>query len=99
MMIVFCNRIDEVAGAKGKLKNFDEVTNLYRDIQNGYTQSLQELYTEAMVKRVNQSELSTLINFNREMYTAYKPLVFSVKDYVLDAKEAERFDELPGFIR
>ncbi len=78
---------------------FETITSSYQSIQQGYTQSLQELYKEGMAKHVNELEISTLINFNREMYTAIKSLVFSLKDYLLNSKEADYFDDLPGFIR
>jgi hypothetical protein len=62
-------------------------------------ESLQELYKEGMAKHVNQVEISTLINFNREMYTAFKSLVFALKDYLPEPEQADQFDDLAGFIR
>lgn len=76
-----------------------EITKLYHAIQEGYTQSLQELYKQGIVNHLNELEISTLINFNREMYTAFKSFIFSLKDYLLKGKDADYFDELPGFIR
>lgn len=76
-----------------------EIKKLYNSIQEGYTLSLQELYKQGMASHLNEMEISTLINFNREMYTAFKSFIFSLKDYLLKGKEADYFDELPGFIR
>jgi phosphate:Na+ symporter len=98
-MISFCNRVGTIAVKPGSSEGFEEIKELYSEIQKGYTQSLEELYKDGLVQRVSQSEISTLINFNREMYTAFKSLVFAVKDYMLNDKQAEQFDELPGFIR
>ena len=66
-------------------------------------QSIFLLYTgihpSLTARQVNQVEISTLINFSREMYTALKSLVFVLKDYLLEPGEADQFDNLPGFIR
>ncbi|HET9058058.1 MAG TPA: Na/Pi symporter [Chitinophagaceae bacterium] len=78
---------------------FDELVNIYKSVTENYTATLQELYKESMAANVNEIEISTLINFNREMVTSFKSLIFGVKDYLLDVKQAEYFDELPGFIR
>jgi phosphate:Na+ symporter len=79
--------------------NLEEISGMYKNIQQGYTENLQELYKEGMSRNLNQPEISTLVNFNREMYTSYKSFVFALKDFLLDSTEAKYFDELPGFIR
>jgi len=84
---------------KGQKKMFDELTSLYKTITEGYSGRLQFLYMERLVSLVSETEITTLINFNREIYTSYKSLLFSIKDYLLTAKQAEYFDSLPGFIR
>ena len=98
-IVSFCKNVSTLLAKKGTDGNFNEVTGIYENIQKGYTENLQELYKEGMAKHLSQSEISTLINFNREMYTAYKSFVFAIKDFLLDHDEAKHFDELPGFIR
>jgi len=95
----FCKQVYEIMSSPNDITNFEKIEGLYKETQQGYTRSLQELYKEGMSKHVNQLEISTLINFNREMYTAYKSLVFALKDYLLEAKQADYFEDLPGFIR
>ena len=73
--------------------------SLYKETQDGYSISLRELYKQGLEKRLNESEISTLVNVNREAYTAFKSIIFSVKDIMLPPAEADQFDELPGFIR
>ena len=65
----------------------------------GYSDTLQLLYKETLVNRVSETEISTLINFNRQLYSYFKSLVFGVKDYLFTTREGEYFDSLPGFIR
>lgn len=80
-------------------KYAEELATLYRFITSGYAENLQLLYKESVTKQVTETEIATLINLNREMYTSFKSLLFGLKDYLLSAKEAEYFDGLPGFIR
>lgn len=72
---------------------------LYKQIIEQYTQELQELYRQSSIEHLNETEISTIINYNRELYTAYKSLLLAAKDLLLNEQEAAQFDELPGFIR
>ena len=60
---------------------------------------LAELHKEDLRNSLTEVEFSTIINFNREIYTCEKSVIFAVKDLILTEEEAARFDELPGFIR
>jgi phosphate:Na+ symporter len=78
---------------------FDRVTAIYNFVQEEYSKTLGELYKESLVRNLSEVEFSTLLNFNREMYTLEKSIIFAMKDLLLNEKEAAHFDELPGFIR
>ncbi|MBL7721813.1 MAG: hypothetical protein JNK98_07460, partial [Chitinophagaceae bacterium] len=56
-------------------------------------------YKETTAGHVNESEITTLLNFNREIFTAFKSFVFGIKDCLFNREQAKYFDELPGFIR
>lgn len=98
-IISFCNQVYSILQQQDTAKNFEDITGAFRATQQEYTESLQELYKEGMAKHVNQTEISTLINFNREMYTAFKSFIFALKDFLLDPQQAGYFEDLPGFIR
>jgi phosphate:Na+ symporter len=92
----------QVLNMLSKQKNsnhFEELTGIYNATTAGYSQTMQSLYKESIANRVSELEISTLINFNRELYTSFKSILFGLKDYFLTTKEAEYFDNLPGFIR
>ncbi len=72
---------------------------LYKQIIQKYTHELQELYRQSSIEHLSETEISTIINYNRELYTAYKSLLLAAKDLLLNEQEAIQFDELPGFIR
>lgn len=95
----FVGEISRLMEPDYKGDKFEDITRLHHLSQKGYEDSLQELYKEGIATHLNELEISTLINFNREMYTALKSMVFALKDYLLNAKEASFFDDLPGFIR
>ena len=78
---------------------FDQVVRSYQDLQTRYGQRINLLYRPATASRLNEVEISTLLNFNRELYSGFKAMVWAVKDLVLTRNEAEYFSELPGFIR
>ena len=78
---------------------FDPVVSLYTRIQQVYAAELKGMYGQARTERLSASEISTILNLNREMITAFKALVFAVKDLLLPPEKAAYFDELPGFIR
>ena len=79
--------------------HFKSISALYGNVTESYTHALQGLYQENTTGYVNEEEITTLLNFNRELYTAFKSLVFSIKDHLLEKEEARYFDDLPGFIR
>lgn len=76
---------------------FEDLAAIQKEMQESYTITLQQLYAQPV--KLSEIEISTIINFNREMYTAYKSLIFSLKDLLLNDEEAKYFDVLPGFIR
>jgi len=77
----------------------DELIPIYKSVTDGYTGTLHKLYQQGIAGHVNETEISTLLNFNREIYTAFKSLFFGLKEFLLDKDQSRQFDELPGFIR
>lgn len=72
---------------------------LYQSVTEKYTVTLQQLYKESTAGLVNETEITTLLNFNREIFTFFKSFLFGVKDYLYDREQSGYFDDLPGFIR
>lgn len=98
-LLNFYNRVTSMIEEEYGLTHYDELTALYQSVTKGYSETLQLLYQESMTNRISEIEISTLINFNRQLYTSFKSILFGLKDYLLTIKEAEYFDSLPGFIR
>lgn len=79
--------------------SLESLLKLYKDITQGYTDTLKQLYRESTAGSVNEAEITTMLNCNREIFTAFKSFVFAAKDFLFDKEEAHYFDEMPGFIR
>lgn len=79
--------------------NFESLSQLYNSVQENYTQTLKTLYEETITHKISDTEISTILNFNRELYSSFKALVMALKDYILNEEQAAYFDGLPGFIR
>jgi phosphate:Na+ symporter len=83
----------------GENQHSEKLAALYKSITQAYTDTLQFLYKEGTSGYVSETEITTMLNFNREIFTAFKSILFAAKDYLLDKQQSKFFDELPGFIR
>jgi len=95
----FCKHITVLLLDTDKDQYFEELRKIYHTVSLNYSSKLEQLYKKNTGTYLNEIEISTLINFNREMYTAYKSYVFALKNYLLDDDQMSYFDDLPGFIR
>jgi phosphate:Na+ symporter len=95
----FYQQVGELLDEKNGVDNYKKLSLLYQSVTAGYSETLQQLYKESLTNGVSEIEVTTLINFNRELSTSFKSILFGLKDYLLTPKEGEYFDSLPGFIR
>jgi len=98
-LLNFYRQAEQLLKLENGEKRFEALTALYHSVTTGYSETLHLLYKENLASRVSEIEISTLINFNRELYTFFKSVLFGLKDFLLTTKEAEYFEGLPGFIR
>ena len=80
---------------KKGLNNFEELEMLFDTIQKNYTTALNTFYTEVQLTTVESIDITTVINFNRELFTSNKAMLMAVKDVLLDEKNAQNFNEIP----
>jgi phosphate:Na+ symporter len=98
-LMIFYGQVGAMLDDSSSHDNYTKLTSLYQSVTKDYNEILQQLYKETLANRVTEIEITTLINFNREISTSFKSILFGLKDYLLTDKEAEYFDSLPGFIR
>jgi len=93
----WCNQLMHFMHEPESKDKFEQIVAQYNELQKGYTENLSKLYKNEAP--LNEIEISTLINFNRELYSSFKAIMWAVKDYLLTKEQTVYFSELPGFIR
>lgn len=94
----FCQKAEQILDEKN-INAFEELISVYNQVKNDYGSQVSKLYADGVQLQLDETEISTLINFSRERFSGYKSLIWALKDLVLDKKQASWFSELPGFIR
>jgi phosphate:Na+ symporter len=79
---------------KEKNVSFGKLHTIFDNIQNNYTLSLNNFYKEAQNSNIEGLDFTTVINFNRELFTSNKAMVMAVKDFLLEEKQAEEFNDI-----
>jgi len=79
---------------KGK---FENLKNIFARIQDNYSSSLNNFYKLAQAAPIEDLDITIALNFNRELFTSNKAMLMAVKDFLLDEKEAEDFNEIPVY--
>lgn len=74
-----------------------ELQQLFTNIQDSYSQALTNFYKEAQVVKIENLDITTVINFNRELFTSNKAIFMAIKDYLLQENEAEKFNQIPVY--
>ena len=81
--------------SKEEPTNFKELESIFDTIQKNYTTALNTFYTEVQLTTVENIDITTVINFNRELFTSNKAMLMALKDLILDEKNAQNFNEIP----
>ena len=80
-----------------KKVTFEELQTIYEAVQNSYSSALNDFYKEAQHAPIEDLDMTTAINFNRELFTSNKAMLIAVKDFLLDEKQAQDFNEIPVY--
>jgi len=83
--------------SEDKKASFEELQTIFDSIQNNYSTALNDFYAEAQQAPIENLDITTIINFNRELFTSNKAMLMAVKEIVLDEKQAEFFNEIPKY--
>ncbi|MFV8347524.1 Na/Pi cotransporter family protein [Flavobacterium sp. ZB4P13] len=78
-----------------KKASFEELQSIFDVIQTNYSSALNNFYTEAQHAPIENIDITTVINFNRELFTSNKAMLMAVKEILLEEKQAEYFNEIP----
>lgn len=76
---------------------FKNLQALFNSIEINYTSALNTFYSEAQNAAIEDIDITTVINFNRELFTSNKAMLMAVKDFLLKEQQAEDFNEIPVY--
>ncbi len=77
--------------------NFDKLKIIFTGIQDNYSSSLNNFYKEAQNAPIEDLDITIALNFNRELFTSNKAMLMAVKDFLLEEKDADDFNEIPVY--
>ncbi len=77
--------------------HFELLTDLTKKNKDNFNKFLKMTYPVIQQSKLNDLQISTLLNVNREMLASNKALIHAVKDYLLPETEAGNFEELPTY--
>ena len=77
-----------------KSVTFENLQTQFNTIQNNYTSALNTFYSEAQNTAIEDIDITTIINFNRELFTSNKAMLMAIKDFILKEKQGEDFNEI-----
>ena len=80
-----------------KNDQFKTLEAIFKTIEKSYTETLNEFYKQASLTPIEDIEITTIINFNREVFTSNKAMLMAIKDFIFDEKQAEDFNSVPVY--
>ncbi len=89
-------QLNELMEQKTKT-NFEKLQSIFVVIEENYSSSLNNFYKEAQNAPIQNLDITTALNFNRELFTSNKAMLMAVKDFLLGEKEAEDFNDIPVY--
>jgi phosphate:Na+ symporter len=76
----------------------EKLQNIFKELQNTYSTTLDNFYLAAKDAPLEDIDLTTVISFNRELFTSNKALIIAVKDFLLNEKEATDFNDIAVYL-
>ncbi len=81
----FYEEINEIFLLKDKKVCAKRLDSLFEKIKSDYGERVKNSYKDVGKDVLKEVDISTLFTLNRELYSSSKAIIFSLKDYLLDA--------------
>jgi phosphate:Na+ symporter len=91
----FYRQFNDVLKITDENSSFGKLEKLLDRIKEDYNYRMHNIYGKTEREGLSDIDISTLLNINRELYSSFKAIIFSLKDYMLSPSRAASFDELP----
>jgi len=76
-----------------KQRNWQKLQEAYSSIESHYHHALNDLYKDPQTILLEDIDLTTIINFNRELFSSNKAMVLAIKEVLLNEKQNMAFNE------
>lgn len=78
--------------------SYEKLKHILDQINNNYSLGLKQFYQDAEQNTIEDLDLTTAINFNRELFASNKALLMALKDFLLEEKQSRDFNETLVYI-
>lgn len=94
----FYAELINLSSSEDNATSFEKLFKLLEKVKTEYEDRMNGAFREAGKDKLKELDISTLFNVNRELYASCKSMIFSMKDYLLDAEHVEKFENTTSFI-
>lgn len=77
--------------------SFEKLKTALYGVEEDYSLTLAGFYKDAQNETIEGMDITTTLNFNRELFTSNKAITMAVKDLLLEPEQAEAFNEVPVY--
>ncbi len=88
----FYFQVNQILSINDKSICYEKLMQLMNKLKTDYEFSMNNIYKQSQKELILEVDISTLLNVNRELYSSCKALLHSLKDFLLDASQAEKFN-------
>lgn len=92
----FYELLDGLRDSDHSAVRFEQLIELRRKNDQLHAEMHANIYDEVTAGALGATEISTVLNVNREMYTANQGMLFAIADILLDRQMAEDFRAVPA---
>ncbi|MDQ3110318.1 MAG: Na/Pi symporter, partial [Bacteroidota bacterium] len=94
----FYKQIDNIFKLDEEEERFNALAHLLENAGKEYKFRVEHIYKIAGEDKLNETDISSMLNTNREIYASSKAIIFSLKDYLLGKEFAGRFEDFPVLV-
>lgn len=87
----------EVLYSENQKLYFEELGKLMHQIQKSYDTLLNMVYDRSNRRHLDEEEIATVLNVNRQLYSSNKAIILVLKDHLLSPEQSAQFENLPAF--
>lgn len=96
VMTSFYSELFALPGAGESVTLFQDFAELLKHVHSWHDRLHSEVILDISRNQIDEAEISSLLNANRELLNSNVALIMAIKDYHLDAAQSEAFRQLPG---